>query len=654
MQTTKETLENLAQLVRYFILRATTAAGSGHPSSSLSATDLMTVLFFGGILRFDLDHPEYPLNDRVIFSKGHAAPLLYALYAAAGAVNEDELLSLRKFNSPLEGHPMPTFRYTEVATGSLGQGLSVGAGMALALKRFTHPVPQWRDTPPQEGTSGNSPLERGTERSEEGCVSRVYVLLGDSEMAEGSVWEAIMWAGHEKLDNLVGIIDVNRLGQSGETMAGHDVDAYARRVAAFGWETIIVDGHNTDEILSAYRKAKGTQDKPTMIIAKTLKGKGVSCMENKEGWHGKALSVEEYEKALGELREIDTRLRGTVAMPDVSYQVSGSRYQGASDQVHNTKYVIPNTEYKKGDLIATRKAYGEALEKLAREDPRVVAVDAEVKNSTFAELVKKGTPQQFVEMFIAEQNMVGVAVGLAKRGMIPFCSTFAAFFTRAFDQIRMASYSKANVKFVGSHAGVSIGEDGPSQMGLEDIAMFRAVQDAVVLYPSDAPATERLVHEAVRYNGIVYLRTTRGATPVIYGPEEQFPIGGSKTLRSSARDVCTIVAAGITLFEALAAADTLAQEGIELRIIDCYSLKPIDRAALVRAAQETGKIITVEDHVPEGGLGEAVAEAIAGTGAAFKSLAVRKTPKSGTPAELLGFEEIDRGAILQAVRSLGQ
>ncbi len=631
MHASKETLENLARLVRSYILRATTAAGSGHPSSSLSAADLMTELFFGGILRFDLDHPENPMNDRVIFSKGHAAPLLYALYAAAGAISEDELLSLRKFNSPLEGHPMPTFRYTEAATGSLGQGLSVGAGMALHAKMNKLPY-------------------------------RAYVLLGDSEMAEGSVWEAIMWAGHEKLDNLIGIIDVNRLGQSGETMAGHDIDAYARRVAAFGWETIIVDGHNIDEILSAYHKAIETHDKPTMIIAKTLKGKGVSCMENKEGWHGRALSREELAAALRELGSIDMSIRGTVAIPEranLQFTIYNFQTPPEADQpsAENHKFKLPASrfpllQYQIGDMVATRKAYGEALASLAREDPRVVAVDAEVKNSTFAELVKKSAPPQFVEMFIAEQNMVGVAIGLAKRGMIPFTSTFAAFFTRAFDQIRMASYSKANVKFVGSHAGVSIGEDGPSQMGLEDIAMFRAVQDAVVLYPSDAVATAQLVSEAVRYNGIVYIRTTRGTTPVIYGPEEQFPIGGSKTLRSSARDVCTVVAAGITLYEALAAADTLAQEGITLRIIDCYSLKPLDRTALLKAAQETGKVLTVEDHVPEGGLGEAVAEAIAGTGTAFKSLAVRKTPKSGTPAELLGFEEIDRNAIIMQVKKL--
>ena len=624
MQASKETLENLARLVRYFILRATTAAGSGHPSSSLSAADLMTALFFGGILRFDLDHPEHSLNDRVIFSKGHAAPLLYALYAVAGAVSEEELLSLRKFNSPLEGHPMPTFRYTEAATGSLGQGLSVGAGMALHAKMNQLPC-------------------------------RVYALLGDSEMAEGSVWEAIMWAGHEELDNLIGIIDVNRLGQSGETMAGHDVDAYARRVAAFGWETIIVDGHDIDEILSAYRRAIGTQDKPTMIIAKTLKGKGVSFMENKEGWHGKALSGDECNKAIAELGEINNSLRGTVvAPPTVQFPISNFQFQNKS-QITTPKPGLPAPslkflQYQIGDMVATRKAYGEVLVTLAQEDTRVVALDAEVKNSTFAELVKKGAPQQFVEMFIAEQNMVGVAVGLAKRGMIPFCSTFAAFFTRAFDQIRMTSYSKANVKFVGSHAGVSIGEDGPSQMGLEDIAMFRTVRDSVVLYPSDAVATAQLVYEAARYSGIVYIRTTRSATPVIYGPEEQFPIGGSKTLRSSARDVCTVVAAGITLYEALAAADTLAQEGITLRIIDCYSLKPLDRAALLKAAHETGKVLTVEDHAPEGGLGEAVAEAISGTGAAFKSLAVRKTPKSGTPAELLGFEEIDRNAIIMQVK----
>ncbi|MEW6610553.1 MAG: transketolase [Patescibacteria group bacterium] len=619
-------LQNLARLVRYFILRATTAAGSGHPSSSMSAVELMVALYFGDVLRFDLDLPENPLNDRVIFSKGHASPLFYSLYAAAGKVSENELLTLRKFNSPLEGHPMPTFRYTEAATGSLGQGLSIGCGIALHAK-----IQQ--------------------------LSYRTYVLLGDSEMAEGSVWEAMMWAGYKKIDNLVGIIDVNRLGQSGETMVGHDVETYARRVREFGWETLVVDGHNVEEILEAYQKAVAVKEKPTMIIAKTVKGKGVSIMEDKEGWHGKALSAGELIKSLEELGSVDTSLRGIITQPQkAQFPISNFQFPSKS-QITNPKLDLPATsfqlpQYRLGDMVATRKAYGETLALLAKEDPRVVAVDAEVKNSTFAELVKKSVPERYVEMFIAEQNMVGVATGLARRGMVPFCSTFAAFFTRAFDQIRMAAYSKANIKFAGSHAGVSIGEDGPSQMGLEDIAMFRTVRDSVVLYPADAVATAQLVGEAAYQEGIVYIRTTRGATPVLYSSEEQFPIGGSKTLRSSAHDACTVISAGITIFEALAAADELLKEGIAVRVIDCYSLKPIDRMTLTKAAQETGKIITVEDHAPEGGLGEAVAEVIAGTGAVLLSLAVRKIPKSGTPAELLGFEEINRGAIIQAIRKI--
>jgi len=617
-------LEALVKLVRYFILKSTTAAGSGHPTSSLSAVELMVGLMFGGVFLFDFANPESPVNDRLIFSKGHASPLFYALYAAAGKISEDGLMTLRKFGSRLEGHPMPAFPYTEAATGSLGQGLSVGAGMALAAKRF--------------------------DRTD----ARVYVLLGDSEMAEGSVWEAIQWAGHERLDNLIGIIDVNRLGQSGETMLGRDAEGYAARVTAFGWETRVIDGHDMKEVIESLSHEAVEAGKPTMIVAKTVKGKGVSFLEDKEGWHGRALSREELEKALEELGEVNTKLQGEVAMPTVSYRVSGIRYQGVDNQTHNTKYVIPHTTYQKGDTIATRKAYGAALAKLAAADARVIALDAEVKNSTFADAVLKQVPEQFVETYIAEQNMVGLAVGLARRGKIPFCSTFAAFFTRAFDQIRMGAYSQANVKFCGSHAGVSIGEDGPSQMGLEDLAQFRAVQGSVVLYPSDAVATEKLVIEAAKYTGIVYIRTTRAATPVIYAATEEFPMGGFKVLRSHKDDACLIVAAGITLHETLKAYEALKREGIAVRVIDAYSVKPLDGETLRSHAAATGGVITVEDHGPEGGIGEAVAAALAGLPLKFASLAVRKTPKSGKPDELLAFEEIDAKAIVDKVKELSK
>lgn len=613
----KAYLQNLSRLVRYFILKSTTAAGSGHPTSSLSAVELMAGLMFGGIFRFDFDHPDSPINDRLIFSKGHASPLFYALYAAAGKISEEELMTLRKFGSRLEGHPMPAFPYTEAATGSLGQGLSIGAGMALAAKRF--------------------------DRTD----ARVYVLLGDSEMAEGSVWEAIGWAAHEGINNCMGIIDVNRLGQSGQTMLGHDVEGYAKRVQAFGWETMVIDGHDLDTVVDAYRRAEGVKGKPQMIIAKTVKGKGVSFLEDKEGWHGKALSREELQRALAELGEVDTQLRGYVAMPQVSNKEL--RIENHETAIRNSTFEI---RYQKGDMVATRKAYGNALAKLAAIDPRVVALDAEVKNSTYAETVLAHAPAQFIESYIAEQNMVGVAAGLSKRGMIPFCSTFAAFFTRAYDQIRMGAYSRSKVIYCGSHAGVSIGEDGPSQMGLEDIAQFRAVQGSAVLYPSDAVSAEKLVIEALKHKGTVYLRTTRGATPVIYDAFEEFPIGGLKVMRSSAHDSCTVVAAGITLHEALKAHKELTQEGIFIRVIDLYSIKPLDAKALRHAAEETGGVLTVEDHSPEGGVGEAVAGALAGLSLAFASLAVRKIPKSGTPAELLAFEEIDKGAIIKAITIL--
>ena len=605
-----EKLQKIARLIRYYSLVSTTTAGSGHPTSSMSATDLMTGLLFGGTFRYDRNRPHHPNNDRFLFSKGHASPLYYALWLAAGMVSEEEMMSLRKFGSPLEGHPTATFRYTEAATGSLGQGLSIGLGMALNAK-YLDKLPY-----------------------------RTYILLGDSEMAEGSQWEALEIAAYYKLNNLIGIIDVNRLGQRGETMVGHDLKIYQERVAAFGWETILIDGHDFNEIIPAYQTALTSKDKPVMIIARTIKGKGVSFIEDQNGWHGKALNNEELDRALKELGEVDKTIRGEMAMPEDLWPEK-SAPKG-----------IKEPDYKVDEPVATRKAYGNALKRIYPQYPEMAVLDAEVSNSTYSEIFKKAYPERFFEMYIAEQNMVGTALGLSSRGKIPFVSTFAAFFTRAFDQIRMSQYSAANIKFCGSHAGVSIGEDGPSQMGLEDIAMFRTVLGSVVLYPSDAVSTERLVEAAARHKGIVYIRTTRMATPILYSKEDRFYIGGSRVLKENPEDRITIVAAGITLFEALKAYEALKADGLFLRIIDLYSIKPIDEAGLKKAAKETRAVITVEDHHAEGGLGEAVRSALAGEGTAVYSLAVRKIPGSGLPEELLDYEEISKAAIIKKVKEL--
>jgi len=603
-------LEQLAKLIRYFCLVSTTEAGSGHPSSSLSAADLMTGLLFGGAFRYDVDQPKHPNNDRLIFSKGHASPLFYSLWFAAGKVSEQEMMTLRKFGSPLEGHPTPSFPYTEAATGSLGQGLSIGVGMALNAK-YLDELPY-----------------------------RTYVLLGDSEMAEGSQWEAMEIAAYYKLNNLVAILDVNRLGQRGETMYGHNLDVYKKRAAAFGWEPIVIDGHYMPQILTAYDQAGQSRDKPVMIIAKTEKGKGISFIEGKNGWHGKALTKDELARALPELGTIDKNLRGEIRRPDDF--IPAVRESAKAEPI----------AYAVDKPVSTRHAYGTALERLAIQYPEIVVLDAEVSNSTFADIFKKGHPARFFEMFIAEQNMVGAGLGLSLRGKVPFVSTFAAFLTRAFDQIRMSRYSNANIKFCGSHAGVSIGVDGSSQMGLEDIAMFRTVLDSVVLYPSDAVAAEKLVEEAARHQGMVYLRTTREDTPIIYRNDEAFRIGGSKVLKRSNQDVATVIAAGITLHEALAAYELLKKEGVLIGVIDCYSIKPIDQGTLAAAATATRELIVVEDHFAEGGMGEAVRTALADVPVSLHSLAVRQMPKSGKPQELLDYEGISAKAIVKKVREL--
>lgn len=589
----------------------TDTANSGHLTSSLSATDLMTALFFGGFFHFDLRNPDYPLNDRLIFSKGHASPLFYALWAAAGAISQEELLTYRKFGSPLEGHPSMEFKFSEVATGSLGQGLSIGLGMALAGKM-------------------------------DGVDYKTYVLLGDGEMAEGQIWEAIELASKYNLKNLVGIIDANRLGQSGPTMLEWDVKDYQKRINSFGWETAVIDGHDFSEISRAFSFSHSAS-KPTMIIAKTIKGKGIFFLENKEGFHGKALPHDKVGEALKDLGDIDKFLRGVIAKPKNLNNLKNTAPQGK---------VFDVAQYKVGDLIATRKAYGDALLTLLSDFPSLVVLDGEVSNSTYSETVRKNEPEKFFEMYIAEQNMISAAVGLSRRGKIPFVSTFAAFLSRAHDQIRMAAYSNANIKFVGSHAGVSIGEDGASQMGLEDIALFRSVLGSTIFYPSDGNSTKKLTEQMAKNDGIFYLRTTRMETPVIYDEKEEFEVGGSKTLKSSNKDRATVVAAGITVYEALKAYDELIGEELPVRVIDLYSIKPLDSATLEKAAEETGLIIVVEDHYKEGGIYEAICSLLINSEVKIYSLSVNEKPRSGKPAELLHFEEIDKDAIVSEIKEL--
>jgi transketolase len=605
------TLTKLATRVRYDILHMTTEAGSGHPTSSLSATDLLTGLFFGGTFRFDLDHPQNPCNDRIIFSKGHASPLFYALYAAAGVLSQEELLTYRRMGSPLEGHPTPRFAYAEAATGSLGQGLGIGAGIAMN-GRYVDKLPY-----------------------------NTYVLMGDSEVAEGSIWEAAELASHYQLDNLVGILDVNRLGQRGETMLGWELETYEARFAAFGWHTIVLeDGHDIDAVQAAYGEIDHSCGRPTILIARTIKGKGVSFLENQDGWHGKTLNREQFDRAVLELGPVDLNLHGAIEPP--------------VQAVPAVWAPVPVDQPVSAKALSPREAYGRALVDIALTHPRMVVLDAEVSNSTFAITFRGAYPERFFEMYIAEQNMVSTALGFSTRGKMPFVSTFAAFFSRAFDQIRMAQYAldRANIKFVGSHVGVSIGPDGPSQMGLEDIAMFRTLVGSVVLYPADDISTAALVRQMADHHGICYMRTTRQDMPRLYEPGEEFPIGGSKTLRHSDDDRVTLVGEGITLHEALKAADTLAAADIHARVIDLYSIKPLDLATLHKAAAETAAVITIEDHYAEGGIGEAVAAALSDVATPVFSLAVRKLPMSGKPEELLAYEDIDAAAIVRRVQEL--
>src|SRR5579859_4746796 len=569
IDTDIELLKGIANQLRIHSIEATTAAGSGHPTSCCSAADLVAALFFGH-MKYDPKNPHFYNNDRFILSKGHAAPLLYAVWAENGFVPIPELLKLRQFGNDLEGHPTPRLAFADVATGSLGQGLGVGVGMALAARK--------------------DKLDYNT-----------YVLLGDGEIAEGAVWEAASLAGIYKLNNLIAIVDANRLGQSQATAFGHDINVYRDRFKAFGWRVEEVDGHDIEEIIEVLGGV-GLDDKPLAIVAKTYKGAGVSFLQDQEHWHGKPLNKEEAAKAVAELQPS--------AKSGLGVTIPAPTQLPAPDLAAPAAY--PAISYKLGDQIATREAYGAALVRVGEADPLFVTMAGDTKNSTYSEKFFKKFPERFTECFIAEQNLVAVATGFAARGKVPFASTFATFFSRAFDQVRVAGISRANVKLVGSHVGVSIGEDGPSQMGLEDLAMMRAVVGSTVLYPSDAVSAEKLVDQMAAHKGVCFLRTSRPKTEVLYSNDEQFPIGGAKVLRQGAGDKATVVAAGVTLYEALKAADLLKNEGIGITVIDAYSVKPLGKDVIQGAAQKTNNlIVTVEDHYAEGGLGDAVAGELA-------------------------------------------
>jgi transketolase len=603
-----EILKGIANQLRIHSIAATTAAGSGHPTSCCSAADVVAALFFGH-MRYDPKNPHFYNNDRFILSKGHAAPLLYAAWAETGRFPAEELLTLRRLDSDLEGHPTPRLPFVDVATGSLGQGLAVGVGMALCARL-------------------------------DNLDYRTYVLMGDGECAEGAVWEAASLAGINQLNNLVAIVDVNRLGQSQETAFGHNLAAYKKRFEAFGWRTEEIDGHDMDEIVEVLA-AVGLGNQPLVILAKTLKGAGISFIQDKEGWHGKPLNKDEAARAIAELQP--------TAKSGVGQPIPAPKQLPAPKNDAPASY--PPINYKLGDSVATREAFGAALLRIGEADPRIVGLDGDTKNSTYSEKFFKKFPNRFVECFIAEQNMVGVATGFSTRGKVPFASTFACFFSRGFDQIRVAGISMANIKLVGSHVGVSIGEDGASQMGLEDIAMMRAIAGSVVLYPSDAVSAEKLMDQMASHKGIAFLRTSRPKTPVIYNNDEQFPIGGAKVLRQG--DKATVVAAGVTLNEALKAADALKNEGIGITVIDAYCIKPLAKDTILSAARATNNtVITVEDHYAEGGIGDAVAGELSVEGIKVHKLAVRELPHSGKPEELLAKYGIDSAAIVRTVKSL--
>ena len=605
-------LQEKAKLIRKWCLISTTEAESGHPTSCLSSADITAVLF-DKYFTYDIANPLNLFNDRFVLSKGHAAPLLYTLFGISGAYPLEELKKLRKFGSRFEGHPVPKFVYTEAATGSLGQGLSVGAGLALLAKRENLPY-------------------------------KSYVLLGDGELAEGQVWEAANFASYHKLDNLIAILDINRLAQSGETMFGHHIEKYINRFQAFGFEVMAIHGHNFDEADKALEKAvNNNSGKPFAIIAKTFKGKGISFLENKDGWHGKALKKDELQKALDELGEVDGNLRFNLKKP------ASTKFPG-----NGNFDVTVNLPFEKNKEYATREVFGQVLTQLGEKNKDIYVLDGDVKNSTFTEDFLKVLPERFVECYIAEQNMVTVATGLSRLGKVPFVATFAAFLTRAADQIRMARVSEANIKFVGSHVGVSIGEDGPSQMGLEDIALFGANPDTIILQPADGVSAAKLVPLMLSHHGFVYMRTLRPKTPVLYDATDEFQIGGSKILKQSKDDMLTIAATGITVFEALKAADELREQGIHVRVIDCYSINPIDRKTLIKCLQETRKqiVVTVEDHFSHGGMGDFAVAAISDKSVRVDKMAVAQISESGTKEQLLNKAGIDASSIVARVKLL--
>jgi len=606
-------LHNAATHLRIESVRSTSAAGSGHPSSCCSAADIVAALFFS-VMRYDPKNPKAPNSDRFVLSKGHAAPLLYAAWAEAGLFSKQDLLKLRTLGSDLEGHPTPRLSFVDMATGSLGQGLPVGVGIALNAK-YVDKVDY-----------------------------RTYVLMGDGESVEGSVWEAVEIARQKRLDNLCAIVDVNRLGQSDPTMLQHDMEGYRARWAGFGWHALIVDGHDLSAIISAFQDASRTKERPTVLLAKTYKGKGISFMQDQPNWHGKPVPQgAETQKAIDELTQ---QLKPNGTAPTIPRPSAAAAPTAAISP-------LPAPSYKVGESTATREAFGVALEALGAVNPLVVGLDADVKNSTYTEKFGKKFPGRFFENFIAEQNMLGSAAGLAACGKIPFAATFAAFFTRAYDFIRMAAISQSNIKLVGTHVGVSIGEDGPSQMGLEDIAIMAAQPGVTVLYPSDGTCTYRLVEAAANHKGMVYIRAGRPKSPILYGPDERFQIGGSKVLRQSATDALTIVAAGITLFEALKAYDHLKAAGISVRVIDLYSIVPIDRTTLLESARSTkDRILTVEDHYAHGGLGDAVLDAVGTEGIKVHKLAVRAIPHSGKPDELVDHYGIGARSIVEAAKDI--
>lgn len=609
MITLTSELKNIAQRLRIHSIKMTAEAGSGHPTTCMSMAEIVATLFFSE-MKFNVNDPHDAANDEIVLSKGHAAPILWAAYAEAGIIDEKQLLTLRKITSNLEGHPTPRMPWIKAATGSLGQGLSIGLGIALAQKKRQSPA-------------------------------RTYVVLGDGEMAEGSVWEAAALASHHTCDNIVAILDANGQGQTGHALHHHEAEKYANKFIAFGWKSIVVDGHNVEELTHAFAQAH-THKGPVAIVAKTFKGYGVSFTQDKPNWHGKPMKGEDLTKALAEL--------GNIANTDAKKLVKKPAIQIALHSHGKISMTPPS--YKTGDQTSPRQAYGVALKKLGDSSKDIIALDADTSNSTFAEELKKTHPAQFVECFIAEQNMVGMGVGFGIKKFIPFCSTFAAFHTRGHDFIRMAAYSESNVKIVGSHVGVSIGADGASQMGLEDLAMMRPIPHCAVLYPSDGVSTELLTQELANYPSMGYLRTTREKLPILYENTEKFPIGGSKVLRQHANDKCVIIAAGITVHEALKATQTLEKQNIQVCIIDAYSVKPIDVATILSHAKRCRNVLVVEDHYAEGGLGDAVTAALAGTPMQYYHLCVKEIPRSGEPHELLALYKIDAAAIVQIIQAM--